>query len=91
MHDAERTAGGGEQQAQHSGRDEAAAGEEAAPRRGRDAAEAENAERGDGHRRERAEAKAGKNFALADQIRQTLLAKGIVLKDAASGTSWEAA
>ena len=40
---------------------------------------------------QRAEAKAGKNFALADQIRQTLLAKGIVLKDAASGTSWEAA
>ena len=40
---------------------------------------------------QRAQAKADKNFALADQIRQNLLSKGIVLKDAASGTTWEAA
>jgi cysteinyl-tRNA synthetase len=38
---------------------------------------------------ERVQAKASKNFALADQIRQELLSKGIVLKDGASGTSWE--
>lgn len=40
---------------------------------------------------ERAAAKAGKNFAQADQIRQDLLAQGIVLKDSATGTTWEAA
>lgn len=40
---------------------------------------------------ERAAAKAAKNFAQADQIRQDLLAQGIVLKDAATGTTWEAA
>lgn len=40
---------------------------------------------------ERAAAKAAKNFAQADQIRQDLLAQGIVLKDAAAGTTWEAA
>jgi len=40
---------------------------------------------------ERAAAKAVKNFAEADRIRQALLAQGIVLKDAASGTTWEAA
>jgi cysteinyl-tRNA synthetase len=40
---------------------------------------------------ERAAAKAAKNFALADQIRQDLLAQGIVLKDSAAGTTWEAA
>lgn len=40
---------------------------------------------------ERAAAKASKNFARADQIRQELLAQGIVLKDAATGTTWEAA
>jgi cysteinyl-tRNA synthetase len=39
----------------------------------------------------RAEAKKTKNFAEADRIRQALLAQGIVLKDAASGTTWEAA
>jgi len=38
---------------------------------------------------ERAAAKAAKNFAEADRIRQELLALGIVLKDAASGTTWE--
>jgi cysteinyl-tRNA synthetase len=38
---------------------------------------------------ERANAKAAKNFALADQIRQSLLSQGIVLKDSASGTTWE--
>lgn len=40
---------------------------------------------------ERLEAKAAKNFAEADRIRQALLAQGIVLKDSATGTSWEAA
>ncbi|MGA8516174.1 MAG: cysteine--tRNA ligase [Burkholderiaceae bacterium] len=39
---------------------------------------------------ERAAAKAGKDFARADQIRKDLLAQGIVLKDAATGTTWEA-
>jgi cysteinyl-tRNA synthetase len=37
----------------------------------------------------RAEAKAAKNFAEADRIRQQLLARGVVLKDAAGGTTWE--
>ncbi len=40
---------------------------------------------------QRATAKAAKDFAEADRIRQHLLALGIVLKDTASGTSWEAA
>lgn len=40
---------------------------------------------------QRAAAKAGKNFAEADRIRQDLLARGIVLKDGPAGTSWEAA
>ena len=40
---------------------------------------------------ERAEAKKAKNFALADEIRQALLAQGIVLKDSPAGTAWEAA
>jgi cysteinyl-tRNA synthetase len=40
---------------------------------------------------ERAAAKAGKDFARADAIRQQLLAQGIVLKDAAGGTIWEVA
>ncbi|WP_287741809.1 cysteine--tRNA ligase [Diaphorobacter sp.] len=39
----------------------------------------------------RAAAKAAKNFAEADRIRNDLLAQGIVLKDSAAGTTWEAA
>ena len=39
----------------------------------------------------RTAAKAAKNWAEADRIRSDLLAKGIVLKDAPSGTTWEAA
>jgi cysteinyl-tRNA synthetase len=39
---------------------------------------------------QRSEAKGSKNFAKADQIRKDLLAKGIVLKDGLSGTTWEA-
>jgi cysteinyl-tRNA synthetase len=39
----------------------------------------------------RAAAKAAKNFAEADRIRQDLLAQGIVLKDSAGGTTWEVA
>ena len=38
---------------------------------------------------QRAAAKAAKDFALADSIRKELLAQGIVLKDAATGTMWE--
>ena len=38
----------------------------------------------------RAEAKASRNFAEADRIRKDLLEKGIVLKDSATGTTWEA-
>jgi cysteinyl-tRNA synthetase len=40
---------------------------------------------------QRATAKLAKNFAEADRIRQELLAQGIVLKDSAAGTAWEAA
>lgn len=36
-------------------------------------------------------AKAAKDFATADAIRQGLLAQGIVLKDSAAGTTWEVA
>ena len=39
----------------------------------------------------RAAAKVAKNFAEADRIRNHLLAQGIVLKDSAAGTTWEAA
>jgi cysteinyl-tRNA synthetase len=39
----------------------------------------------------RAAAKQAKNFAEADRIRKELLAQGIVLKDSAAGTTWEAA
>jgi cysteinyl-tRNA synthetase len=38
---------------------------------------------------QRAAAKAAKDFALADSIRKNLLESGIVLKDAATGTTWE--
>ena len=38
-----------------------------------------------------AAAKAAKDWAEADRIRNALLAQGIVLKDSASGTTWEAA
>ncbi len=40
---------------------------------------------------QRAAAKRAKNFAEADRIRQELLAQGVVLKDSAAGTTWEAA
>jgi len=39
----------------------------------------------------RAAAKAAKNFAEADRIRKELLDQGVVLKDSAAGTTWEAA
>jgi cysteinyl-tRNA synthetase len=37
----------------------------------------------------RQQAKLGKDFALADQIRKNLLANGVQLKDSAQGTTWE--
>ncbi|PUE42316.1 cysteine--tRNA ligase [Limnohabitans sp. Bal53] len=43
------------------------------------------------HIQARADAKKAKNFAEADRIRNDLLALGIVLKDSAAGTTWEAA
>ena len=39
----------------------------------------------------RAAAKAAKNYAEADRIRQDLVAQGVVLKDGAGGTTWERA
>ena len=39
----------------------------------------------------RTAAKAARDFAEADRIRNELLAQGIVLKDSAAGTTWEAA
>ena len=38
---------------------------------------------------QRAAAKAARDYAAADQIRKDLLLQGIVLKDSASGTTWE--
>jgi cysteinyl-tRNA synthetase len=38
---------------------------------------------------QRGAAKAARNFAEADRIRQELAAQGIVLKDSAAGTTWE--
>ena len=40
---------------------------------------------------QRQAAKEDKNFAEADRIRQELFAKGVVLKDSPSGTTWERA
>ncbi|MDP3699931.1 MAG: cysteine--tRNA ligase [Hylemonella sp.] len=40
---------------------------------------------------QRAAAKQAKDFAEADRIRKALLEQGIVLKDSAAGTTWEAA
>ena len=40
---------------------------------------------------ERNDAKKAKNFALADAIRNDLLAQGVVLKDSPTGTTWETA
>ena len=40
---------------------------------------------------ERASAKAARNFAEADRIRDELLAQGVVLKDSPAGTTWESA
>jgi len=38
--------------------------------------------------KQRDEAKAGKDFALSDQIRDELTELGIVLEDSSNGTSW---
>ena len=39
----------------------------------------------------RAKARAAKNFALSDEIRDELAAMGVVLKDSKDGTTWEMA
>jgi len=39
----------------------------------------------------RAQAKASKDFAEADRLRQTLSDMGVMLKDSAQGTQWERA
>ena len=39
----------------------------------------------------RAQAKKDRDFAMADQIRDELAAKGIVLKDTREGTKWSRA
>lgn len=49
------------------------------------------AEYADEQIRLRNEARAAKNWAEADRIRKALLEQGIVLKDSAAGTTWEAA
>ena len=40
---------------------------------------------------ERAEAKKAKNWARADEIRDSLKARGIILEDSAAGTKWKKA
>ena len=40
---------------------------------------------------ERAEAKKAKNWARADEIRDSLKAQGIILEDSAAGTKWKKA
>lgn len=40
---------------------------------------------------QRAQAKASRDFAAADRIRDELLAQGVLLKDSPTGTTWEAA
>ena len=40
-------------------------------------------------RKEREEARANKNFARADEIRDLLQQNGILIKDGAAGTTWE--
>jgi cysteinyl-tRNA synthetase len=38
---------------------------------------------------ERVQAKQNKNYALADEIRKSLAAQGVILKDSPQGTTWE--
>ena len=40
---------------------------------------------------QRQQAKLDKNYALADELRETLSEAGIVLEDSSSGTSWRRA
>ncbi|MBT6126946.1 MAG: cysteine--tRNA ligase, partial [Halieaceae bacterium] len=39
--------------------------------------------------KERVDAKANRNFARADEIRDSLLAEGVVLEDSREGTQWK--